>query len=492
MVNPPLFQPSATRKTACHSGTNHFAGLPAPTPPRQFARWLIGCGLAARLMGGVDAHGAGTGNIQQDAEHKLVTISDGQGQLSLRLNYDGRCVLDQVVVRGRQVAARSGVSSGILVGGHWYNTQAGITTPQVSVSRRGLTVSPIVYGPPGGTVRESWRFTVEADRIRWRIERTYSSPTTLEDTAFPEWDFSNRATWTGGLLDNGGVVWNKYLETPNATYGAHAGTVTFWNREQHDGLRIAAQLPPRESAAMRFSHQPNDGFSFHFLASDTELAPKHDLCRFLPDRQDLWAPFPAGANAVTADFVLQAVDYDRAYDRGHFPGLNGDSVRELLNTVARYGVIDRGLVGGNGWRSGYVCLHEQWFGEIAQALAQPDYINNYATALNYARDHAQGPDGRIKSRWAYNAGDAMPGTYDARGFYEAQWGYLLDSQPDYVINVAELFDLTADRPWLAGQKHACEQALDYLLRREVQHSGLVSMMTESCQALRGSDWVDII
>jgi hypothetical protein len=267
--------------------------------------------LATCLLGGVDAHAAGTGNIQQDAEHKLVTISDGQGQLSLRLNYDGRCVLDQVVVRGRQVAAKSGVSSGILVGSHWFNTQAGITTPQVSVSRHGLTVSPIVFGPPGGTVRESWRFTVEADRILWRIERTYSSPTTLEDAAFPEWDFSNRATWTGGLLDNGGVVWNKYLETPNATYGAHAGTVTFWNREQHDGLRIAAQLPPRESAAMRFSHQANDEFSFHFLASETELTPKHDLCRFLPDRQDLWAPFPVGANEVTADFVLQAVDYDR-------------------------------------------------------------------------------------------------------------------------------------------------------------------------------------
>ena len=50
------------------------------------------------------------GNIRQDAERKLVTLSDGQGQLALRLNYDGRCILDQVVVRGREVAAESGVS----------------------------------------------------------------------------------------------------------------------------------------------------------------------------------------------------------------------------------------------------------------------------------------------------------------------------------------------------------------------------------------------
>ena len=31
----------------------------------------------------------------------------------------------------------------------------------------------------------------------------------------------------------------------------------------------------------------------------------------------------------------------------------------------------------------------------------------------------------------------MPGTFDARsGYYEAQWGHLLDSQPCYVICVA--------------------------------------------------------
>jgi len=55
------------------------------------------------------------------------------------------------------------------------------------------------------------------------------------------------------------------------------------------------------------------------------------------------------------------------------------------------------------------------------ALAEPDYIANFSKALDYERDHAIGPDGRIKSRWTYNAGDAMPGTYDTLGFYEAQW-----------------------------------------------------------------------
>ncbi len=67
------------------------------------------------------------------------------------------------------------------------------------------------------------------------------------------------------MLDNGGVAWNKYLETPNATYGAHAGAVTFWNREKGDCLRIknvnaAPELASRRQPpymAMRFSHQPS-------------------------------------------------------------------------------------------------------------------------------------------------------------------------------------------------------------------------------------------
>jgi hypothetical protein len=454
--------------------------------------WIVFLLLVVWLGGGVSVLAFGQGAIHEDAERKMVTVIDGQGQLALRLNYDGRCVLDQVLVRGREVAAESGVVSGVCMDGHWFTTRTGIATPSVVAGKDTLTVTGIVFGKPGSEDHETWQFTVQADRVVWRITRKYSRSATLEDAAFPEWDFSSMSTWTGGLLDDGGVVWNKYLETPNATYGAHAGAVTFWNREQHDCLRIVPTLPKDQYGTVRFSHQPNNIFSFNSVVSGEELKPKHDLNRFLSDRQDLWAPFEAGPDEVSVEFALQALDYDQAYDRGTFQGLDGGSIRELLNTVARYGVIDSRLAGGNGWRSGYICLHEQWFGEIGAALAEPDYIANYSKALDYYRDHAIGPDGRVKARWTYNAGDAMPGTYDALGFYEAQWGYLMDSQPDYVINVAEQFDLTGARKWLAGQKTACERALNFLMRREVQNSGLVAMMTESCKEQRGSDWIDII
>ena len=458
----------------------------------RFSHFKILVVLALWWGGGNSIFASETGTIIQNAGKKTISITDGQGQLALRLNYDHRCVLDQVIVRGRQVVAESGVASGIRFNGQWFKTTGGIATPDISIRKKLLTVTGIVFGPAGNEVHETWQFKVQTNQIVWRITRKYSTPATLEDAAFPEWDFSNLSTWTGGMLDNGGVVWNRYLDTLNATYGAHAAAVTFWNRDQHDCLRVIPALPKNQKGAVRFSHQTNDIFSFNYVVSSEDLKPNHDLCRFLSARQDVWAPFPVAAGAVVIEFTLQALDYDQAYDRGTFVGLAGGNIRELLNTVARYGVIDWRLVGGNGWRSGYICLHEQWFGQMGLALDAPDYIANFSQALNYTRDHAIGADGRVKARWTYDAGDAMPGTYDALGFYEAQWGYLLDSQPDYVINVAEQFDLTGDRQWLAGQKRACERALNFLLRREVQHSGLVAMMTDSDKEQRGSDWIDII
>jgi hypothetical protein len=429
--------------------------------------------------------------ITADAAHQLVTLSDGAGQLTLRLNCQTGCVLDQVVVRGREVAAPAGVYTGVQIGTNWFTSRSA-PHAEVAVGKDTVTVNGIRFGPAGQEIQETWKFTSLPDRIVWKITRKYSGEITATDLAFPQWNFRNLATWTGGLLDNGGVIWNKYLDRPNATYGGHFGTVTFWNAATNDALRITPQLANGTFGAGRFSRQEDDGFSFNYAVSPESLQPKHGQSRFLGDRQDLWRSVTVSPSEVTAEFSLQALDYAQTYNRGTFVGLDGANVRELFNTVARYGVIDAKLVGGNGWRSGYICLHEPFFAQIAAALAAPDYTANVAAFLDNARDHAIEPDGRVKSRWTYGPFDAMPGTYDQNGFYEAQWGYLLDSQPDYVMNVVEQYYLTGDRTWLAGHKESCERALAYLTRREVGDTGLVAMLTDSHTQQRGSDWIDII
>jgi hypothetical protein len=86
----------------------------------------------------------------------------------------------------------------------------------------------------------------------------------------------------------------------------------------------------------------------------------------------------------------------------------------------------------------------------------------------------------------------MPGTYDALGFYECQWGWLMDSQTGWVINAADQFDFSGDRAWLQRQKSPCERALDYLLRRDTDDNGLVKMMNDSESEGKSSDWIDVV
>ena len=447
--------------------------------------------LWATLTGGA-ATAIAHGTILTDPAGQFITLSDGRSNLVLRLNLERGCKLDQVFVWGRQVLATdSGVYSGIKVSNHWFTSATLVSSPRFKLTREAVTVTGIHVGGDGVEADEIWHFSVEDDRIDWQIKRRYLSDGLLDDCALPAWEFANLSTWTGGMLDNGGVAWNRYLDTPNATLGMHAGAVTFWNKDSSDALRVSARAGNSQTA-MRFSHQPGGGELSVFSVTEAELAPRNNLRRFLSNRQDLWAPFRVRPSEISVTYTLQALDYPRAYDRGRFAGLDGASIRELLHTIGRYGVIDHQILGGNGWRSGFACLHEQWFSQIGIALADPDYIANCAFTYDYERDHAILPDGRVKSRWSFDAGDAMAGTYDQFGFYEAQWGYLMDSQPDFAICIAELFDLTGDERWLGRHKEACERALDYLLRRDSNHNGLVEMMTSSHADQRGSDWVDII
>jgi alpha-L-rhamnosidase/Glycosyl hydrolase 2 galactose-binding domain-like/Bacterial alpha-L-rhamnosidase 6 hairpin glycosidase domain len=457
---------------------------------------------ASAAKPGAKASVAPSLGVVLDSAHRLVTMADAGSNLVLRLNYDGRCLLESVLVRGREVIVpETGVCSALKVGNQWFTTRSGILAPSVAVAGNKVSVDNILFGGSGVQVKERWEFTVQADRIDWQIERNYLSGGLLDDTYCPGWDFKSMSTWTGGLLDNGGVAWNKYLETPSATYVAHADAVTFWNRDSADCLRVkrlgqpsvrAGTAATTPSLALRFSRQPTGIEAVAFSVTPQELRPKHELRRYHRSLQDLWAPFSVTPGKTSVTYGLQALNYDEAYARGTFTGLNGRSIRELLNTIARYGVIDRHILGANGWRSGFTCLHEQWFSQMGIAIDDPDYLANCAATYDFERDHAVEPSGRVKSRFCYGPGDAMRGTYDTNGYYEAQWGYLLDSQPCYVMCVAELFDLTGDQAWLRGQKAACERVLDYLLRRDSNGNGLVEMMTDSHTQARGSDWIDII
>lgn len=460
------------------------------TGGRRFHAALFCVTVLVLLAGG--AVFAGDPVVLHDREGGVVTLVSGDGRLTFRLTYHDGCYIDRVEVAGKPVLdAAEGVSSAVQVAGQRYSTRDNTVTAQVTVAGNRVSAGGIRYGSGAFFVEEQWDLTAGADHIEWRIRRDTPADGVVEDAAASQWVFADMETWTGAILDNGGVAWNRLLSENNHTYGSHAGTALFWNAGDGRCLEIAPTLLEGGAIASRFTHRPDGTHCFVHTLSDAPLETRVNLSRFVGDPH-VWKPFRMTAGRRTVSYRISAPEYRRRFDLGEFTGVDEDAVREILNTIVRYGVIDSNLCGGNGWRTGYICLHEQWFAQMAMALQDDDYTRNLSATYDHFRDHAVQENGRVLARFKDNGVDAMPGTYTEQGFYEAQWGILLDSQPCYVMTAAEQFHLTGDLDWARGQKATCEAALDYLLRRDSDGDGLVEMVPASHAEARGSDWIDII
>lgn len=402
-------------------------------------------------------------------------------------------MIRQLWVNGKPTLSSSGVYTGITTGTNTYTSRVLAVRPRVHITDTALVISDINYGGRATGIRETWRFRVDTDGIAWDLTRTCSNAFQAEDMSFPRWNFASLSVWKGGIIDNGGMVWCKYFKEVDDTYGVHTGGTTFWNADSGYGLSIRGTGGEGMQIATKYSHSPQGEFTSTQLVTRQLLHPRYHLNRFVSKKADVFAPFEIGRGSVTAHFKLQYVDYFKEYDRGHLASIDAAAVRELLNTTARYGVVDNNIVGGNGWLTNWKCLHEPFFARIALALDDSNYTHNLAATLDQERDQAMTPDGRVLSRWHGDPGDEMPGTYDtSTGYYEAQWGYTMDSQTGYVINVCELFNLTGKLSWLRGHQRTCEKALDWVIRRDANHNGLFEMVNQNIREKKCSDWIDIV
>ncbi len=433
--------------------------------------------------------------ITLNPAEQVATVADGTGTLSITVNTGRGCRIGSVQVHRRQaVDADAGMWSGIKVGNRWYTSVSSLHRPKVSKVGNQLLIRGIEFGGGGIRVAETWTLSPIKDSIRWKIDRTYLDSGVLEDTSMPQATFPTMNWWTGALLGTGGVAWGKLFDMPNATYGVHTGSATLWNSSTDGCLRVEASGNKSSQTGLRFHRSIDGKFSMAVSATQNSRIPKHGKARFLRDREDVWTPFAVKeGEKISATVELKALSFKDTFARGDFKGLDTGAITELVNTIGRIGVIDDNIVGSNGWYSGYAVLHEPWLARVGATLDDPNYLRSNGAWLDYARDHAISKEGMVKSRWCYTAGDAQPGTYDPEsGFYEAQWGRLMDTQSSYVTNVADQFDLTGDQVWVSGQKKACESALDYLLKRDSNGNSLVEMENSSYRQRRSSDWLDIV
>ena len=329
------------------------------------------------------------------------------------------------------------------------------------------------------------------------MDRTLSNAITVNEAAMPVFMFNNINTWEEAYQDYGGLAWFYLFNKQLDTYGVHSRSSKFWNSKTGNGLSIQVNAPGKE-VAMKYSRTADDKLAYSIVVSQQEMLPRFDSGtnrrRYLRDRTDVWAPFKSSPGKTTQSLLFSYFNFNDAYGRGKLEGINGNEVSAVLNTIARIGVIDKQHFGGNSWHTPYgpICLHEQYIAQLGLAINDNNYLNGYQQCLDFYRDNAIKPDGRVWARWAYSNEDMMPGEVTDKGFYEAQWGYLLDANPDLVTNVVELYNQTDNKAWIKTHQQSCEKALDWILNRDANNNGLVEMITDNDTQKRGSDWIDII
>lgn len=436
-------------------------------------------------------------NITNDALNKKLHFSNEK--MKAVLDYNQQANISSLTINGQQVLNGSaGIYSTIKTKDADYSTLHLLKNPTVKFKQNTITITNIKYGDKDHPINETWRFTVTKSDIKFDIERTLSKSLIAEMAASPVFMFNNINTWEGAYQDYGGLAW-FYLFTKKAdTYGVHSSSSKFWNSKTNNGLSVSIESP-RNEAAMSYSRTANDALAYSIVLNQKEMMLRFDSGtnrrRFLRDTTtDVWAPVKMNAGTVKQRITLSYFDFNEEYGRGNLVGINGQQVSDVLNTIARIGVIDKQHFGGNSWHTPYgpICLHEQYIAQMGLAINDPDYLTGYQQCLDFYRDNAIRPDGHVISRWAYTNEDAMPGTFTDKGFYEAQWGYLLDANPDIVTNVSELYNQTGDKAWVKTHQISCEKALDWIIKRDFNNNGLVEMMTDNMAERKGSDWIDII
>lgn len=430
--------------------------------------------------------------VHHDRAAGTVTLTTEDGGLVVQLDHRAGAVVRRIRVGGAEVGDGASTTTGIRMGSRVYSSARCERPPRVTVSDTTVIMDSIRFGGEELPVQERWTFSVLGKEISWEIERHYGRSGWLDDCSFPRWEFASMQTWDGALLDNGGAAWNRFLANPGESYGTHAGGLVFWNRMNNTCLKVDVDDDPRVHRVVTFSHADDGRYAITQSTSSAPVPTVHGLYRFRGKGERIFGPFTVERSVTRARYRLSVASYDRGYDRGELKGIDEGSVNEMLNTIGRYGVVDRGLYGSNGWRTGWTVLQEPWLALFGLAINAPEYVSGLTGALEHAAEHAVLPDGRVLPRWHHDSTDAMPGTFRANGFYECVWGFMLDTQPAFAINVAEQFDLTGDTTWLRRMKPVCEKALGYMIRRDSDRDGLFEVIQRSWREGKGTDWFDVV
>ena len=127
----------------------------------------------------------------------------------------------------------------------------------------------------------------------------------MDDEAFPEWDFASLSTWTGGLLDDGGVVLTRVRR------GEQIGVVRL-----SPDLKASQWIPRVPGVSPRGENIPEG--QGHLLASATNVAAYFDQGTVRIEGCDgkLLGSFDAGSSGRKSIPLLRFLGQDRLLFQG--------------------------------------------------------------------------------------------------------------------------------------------------------------------------------
>ncbi|HTY58348.1 MAG TPA: hypothetical protein VMF59_06000, partial [Bacteroidota bacterium] len=314
--------------------------------------------------------------IRSDSTGKTLVIENGP--LGLRINLNGGCWIDSLWIGSKSlVSSGSGAYTGVRTGANWHTSRSLPADPRIEVGPESATITGIRYACGDTSLVESWRFALDGESLLWTIERTLPVAVTLDESAFPAFGFGSIDRFDAALLGSGGVAWFRLFNDTALVYGVHTDMLTFWKTGDGNCLRLGS-LAGEGSPAVALSRS-GSSLTCAFSRSPSDLRCLYDSTthrrRFVRGTTVVWAPAAYPAGSSTQVIRISAPASRDELDRGTFRGIDGEAVTSILNTIARLGVIDARLYGGNSWHTPYgpICLHEQYIAQFNVAIDDPNY-----------------------------------------------------------------------------------------------------------------------
>ena len=140
--------------------------------------------------------------INNNTVDKVITF--GNNKIMITLDYNGKCNISVLEVNGQSVISEpSGIFSAIKTSTGTYSTLKISSVPAIKIGKNSVTVSNIKYGNNVESVIENWKFLITDNDIRFDIERIFPKPLSIEEAAFPSFNFDNIKTWDGAFRGYG-------------------------------------------------------------------------------------------------------------------------------------------------------------------------------------------------------------------------------------------------------------------------------------------------